>query len=669
MRFHHFLSWILFTTLAIADPLDTWIWRNPLPTGNIIRGIGYGGGRFVAVGDRETVLISTDSTNWVDRSLNTTNTFGNVAYGNGRFVAVGGTLPPSILGFQLYQNGGPAIITSTDGTNWNSVNSGTEMALQAVAFGNGQFVAVGSDTILTSSDGNNWVKRGTNATGFFVGVAYGNGQFLITGSTNNVGVVWVSPDGVNWSPRPPLRISFGQVIFGSGIFLAQHLTNGLVGGLQTRLLASADGESWTNVLNTSVDPIFTHDGTKFVAIPINCGCASNRVYTSMNGFIWTSNIVSDLRLPTGLSSFPAMTAQLAYGGGSYFATPGVLFRSDNLTNWTGNRSSPLPIQAGRVLLSGKGKMILAGTGPILISTNGFDYKTNAATGTFSAGAFGTNTFILASGGGSIVTSTNGADWTTRTTGGSSINALAYGSNTFIAVGSNGDVRVSATGTGWSGRFSGTTLHLYGVAYGNGVYAAVGDSGAVLTSPDTINWTAQDAGTITTLRSLTFGNGVFVATGDNGTLRVSSDATSWSTINSGTTEILRSSAATRGALLVAGTSRVLSSLDGFNWQPHIVPLDVYSIGTTPNTFVLMGATTNIVESGVLNPITMFAPSYTLPGTFRVKVTGDVGTAARLQRLTTPSNWIDVLSYTNASVPMPLTVTGATNPVGIYRVVTP
>jgi hypothetical protein len=33
-----------------ADGLDTWTWRNPLPTGNGLSAIAYGNGQFVAVG-------------------------------------------------------------------------------------------------------------------------------------------------------------------------------------------------------------------------------------------------------------------------------------------------------------------------------------------------------------------------------------------------------------------------------------------------------------------------------------------------------------------------------------------------------------------------------------------------------------------------------------------
>jgi hypothetical protein len=46
------LAALLFKGISQADPLDTWTWRNPLPTANDLFGISYGNGQF-AVWDCE----------------------------------------------------------------------------------------------------------------------------------------------------------------------------------------------------------------------------------------------------------------------------------------------------------------------------------------------------------------------------------------------------------------------------------------------------------------------------------------------------------------------------------------------------------------------------------------------------------------------------------------
>ncbi|MDF9407124.1 hypothetical protein L7E55_01915 [Pelotomaculum isophthalicicum JI] len=79
---------------AMADPLDQWAWRNPLPQGNRLNSVSYGNGIFVAVGSNGTILTSTDSvncngTNWTIQTSGTLNGFFAVSYGNGTFAAVG----------------------------------------------------------------------------------------------------------------------------------------------------------------------------------------------------------------------------------------------------------------------------------------------------------------------------------------------------------------------------------------------------------------------------------------------------------------------------------------------------------------------------------------------------------------------------------------------------
>ena len=52
------------------------------------------------------------------------------------------------------------IITSSDGTTWTPGTSGTAEKLRGGAYGNSTLVVVGfSGTILTSSDGTTWISR------------------------------------------------------------------------------------------------------------------------------------------------------------------------------------------------------------------------------------------------------------------------------------------------------------------------------------------------------------------------------------------------------------------------------------------------------------------------------------------------------------------------------
>jgi len=121
---------------------------------NGINAIAYGNGKFVAVGDRGKIATSTDGLNWtlVDIGTLLFGTFDTdkigiapisaIAYGNDKFVAGG------YIG---------KMATSSDGTNWTSVEDNTfdktKAGILAIAYGNGKFVAGGVSGKITYSTG------------------------------------------------------------------------------------------------------------------------------------------------------------------------------------------------------------------------------------------------------------------------------------------------------------------------------------------------------------------------------------------------------------------------------------------------------------------------------------------------------------------------------------
>ena len=109
----------------------------------LLRGIGSGGGRFVAVGYR--VMTSNDGKTW-DIGEPAGQWFGDAAYGKGTFVAVGG------YGRRGY---------SSDGESWTETTSSDQVRnpFQAVAYDDvaERWVAVGDDAgRVTTADGAAW---------------------------------------------------------------------------------------------------------------------------------------------------------------------------------------------------------------------------------------------------------------------------------------------------------------------------------------------------------------------------------------------------------------------------------------------------------------------------------------------------------------------------------
>jgi hypothetical protein len=147
------------------------------------------------------------------------------------------------------------IISSPDGTNWVVSPSGAKGPLVDEAFGNGRFVAVGSDyspvagaQISVSSDSRTWA--GTNRSAFpaFRGIAFGQNTFLTFGYAGTNDFIWASPDGQEWSQRSVQGVVFiGNIGYAAGHFLA-------AGGYAIRrpprwdphaqVFSSSDGVNW-----------------------------------------------------------------------------------------------------------------------------------------------------------------------------------------------------------------------------------------------------------------------------------------------------------------------------------------------------------------------------------------------------------------------------------------
>lgn len=198
---------------------------------------------------------------WQVKPSNTTSSLNAVAFGNGLFVAVG-------------DNG--TILTSPDGQVWTPRASGTTDRLPAIAFGNGRFVATRANRsmpAITSTDGLNWSTvaltgaGGTPAnTGAFEAIAFGGGRFMAVGSVySNSSELMASSDGTSFQtinparyPAPfPLDVGLKSLIYFRGAFYGEDG--------YSRYMASSDGISWkqTNWVGGSVAAT---DGATKVAI-------------------------------------------------------------------------------------------------------------------------------------------------------------------------------------------------------------------------------------------------------------------------------------------------------------------------------------------------------------------------------------------------------------------
>jgi hypothetical protein len=145
------------------------------------------------------------------------------------------------------------LASSTDAVTWTTRASSVTLGLYGVAYGGGNYVAVGSGgTIISSTDSITWASRTSTATGLLRGVVYGNGVFVAFNSTINSGATFiVSTNGTTWTSVT--TTIFGVTLYGAAQRDAITFVNGLfyvraIGtGNFIGLIVSSNGTSWSYV--------------------------------------------------------------------------------------------------------------------------------------------------------------------------------------------------------------------------------------------------------------------------------------------------------------------------------------------------------------------------------------------------------------------------------------
>ena len=256
---------------------------------------------------------------------------------------------------------------------------------------------------------------------------------------SNGGVVWTS-----------LATSGDSFYFGNYIYTVAY-GNGtwVVGGVQGRLLSTADNGAWS----------------------------------------WTSRA----------SNFSYGIFSAAYGnnlwvaGGQY----GELRTSTDVTTWTTQTSnfgntSIFSVAYGNSLWVAGG-----GAGQIRTSTDAVTWVTqtlNFGNSAINSVAYGNSLWVAGGSSGQIHTSTDAVTWVTQTSnfGNSQVISVAFGNNLWVAGGGAGQIRSSTDAITWTTRtsnFGNDTIK--DIAYGNNSWVAVGDGGSygyIRNSTDGTTWT-------------------------------------------------------------------------------------------------------------------------------------------------------------------------------------
>jgi hypothetical protein len=231
------------------------------------RSLVWNGSIFVAVGT-DGIWSSADGIQWTKRQVPVAASWTDVAWGGGQFVAVGGA---------------GAIVSSTNGITWTRNTSNTQVDLFAVAWGFGRWLAGGN--------GEGAVVRGDGVVWTQIDKVYSSGNDTMWGAASN-GLVFVVGldtwlygfDGYTWNPLEfmPSYSENHDLIWTGSMFLGV--------GSDGRVFYSTDGSSWSGdwspaVPGVSADlrAVASDGGTRAVAV----GTGGTVLWTEGNN-TWTA---------------------------------------------------------------------------------------------------------------------------------------------------------------------------------------------------------------------------------------------------------------------------------------------------------------------------------------------------------------------------------------------
>lgn len=630
-----------FQTFA-ADPLDTWHWRMPSPGVNQLRSVVWGADRYVAVGENGSAVFSPNGKDWFPSASGTAFDLVSVAFGNGKFVAVG----------ELGE-----LLISSDGKAWLPQASGTFANLHAIAFGSDRWVAVGDfGTIVTSTNAIDWLTAASGGA-TWRDIAWGNGSFLAVGGTmkyangqNGEGSpqAALSSNGTLWRAFDPTlgsAVWFKSCSFGNGRFLISTSLGNVLTSTDLTRWSSAQTTAWTGFTKMA------YGNGEYLGFPAANSFLGTAPFRSIDGAFWNQEPAEQgLQVLSG-AAFGGQGWVLV-GGLESWSAPSIIHSAAS-GGWR-SRLKINPFLFGPVRRSGDWFFASAAYDPnqkglsLWRSLDGIEwlFKPNANSGEWSLPSFGKGIYVTAGPAGLLGISTNGADWAvTQTPTTNHLRQVEFANELFVAVGDRGTVLTSTNGTNWNRQSAPTDTRLTTVVWNAGRWVASGPdataepardpleqvqhpAGAALISSDAILW--QTTRTNGFAQILPFKTGFFTSAGlksENGevwsTVRTNADQNvGWLALGSSGDELLGAQFDGRSP-----SPGLLSSDDGTNWTPHLVPFPMAPTHAGVYLFggVAFGRGTWLVShgSGALIQSDPVKPSPPTLASVPIRITGGPG----------------------------------------------
>ena len=218
-----------------------------------------------------------------------------------------------LLNGQLAAVGGGQVHVSSNGVAWRAIRPPNN-PVQAVGFGAGTYLAVGSNVVSVSADLTNWTSRLLGSAVNLRTVAFGKDVFVATGD----GQAWFTSNGSDWfRATGTLGARQNATLFNGTEFLSV--------GVDYTVIASSDGQVWKRVI--SGHPIHllavASDGSYW--------------YSVANGGVFVKERALDGTWGNRGDFTNAALSGVAYGNGVVVCVgeTGLVWTSRDSTNWIG----------------------------------------------------------------------------------------------------------------------------------------------------------------------------------------------------------------------------------------------------------------------------------------------------------------------------------------------
>jgi len=495
--------------------------------------------------------------------------------------------------------------------------------LDAVAYGDGQFVAVGDNgTIITSPDGYNWINRSYGIFPFLRGVAYADGEYAAVGDG---GVIIVSSNAATWTQITSVTSDTLYGIAGNSSWRSNGLPQFLAVGDSGTAVICSNGTSWSVASSGTSNSLYAvvNISSSLYLIVGNAGTVIRFSTTGFHrlpqSYVGTTNNI--YAVASAVNGVVAAVGDLNYwvdvpasgGGFDVYYTNGILYSLNSGIRWTNQMWGGLYglpnvwFPSDTFILHGatfgtNGFVAVGDTGytleymypgVVFTSTNGtswFELPNSTSENRLYGCTYGNGLYVLVGDAGTIVVSSNLVNWTEITSyHRSAITAIACNTNLCIASAlpifreyssfADFTTLVSSNGINWSV----STVNMPAMAdltSGDGRFVGVSQNN-ICTTADGYNW--QNNGSFNnTFHGVRYANGQFIAVGDNGSIFESADGINWNNHSVATSGSF-SGVAFGNELYVAAGSVAATSPDGVAWSlcasnpPAVITRIVYGEG--------------------------------------------------------------------------------------------